>query len=81
MKPFKLTISVDGEGKSQLRIDGAGKAEVTKGQMIVYLAGELEKLEMEMVIDGVGKKMMQEAKKQMEGIRLVKNLPRNLKKQ
>ena len=81
MKPFKLTISVDGEGKSQLRIDGPGKNEVLKGQMIVYLAGELEKLEIEMTIDGVGKKLMEQAKKDMERIKLVKAMPPGLKKQ
>lgn len=79
MKPFKLIISVDKEGKSKLTIEGDGRKEVTEGQMIVYLAGELEKLELDIAISNIGKKVFELVKQQAQGIQLIKDLPPSMK--
>jgi hypothetical protein len=79
MKSFKLIVSVDEEGKSQLKVDGPGKEEVLKSQVITYLAAELEKYELNMTIDGVGKRVLEEMKKQTPGIQLIKDLPPSMK--
>ena len=44
------------------------------------LAGELEKFKLEMIMQDVFRKMMDEAKTQMEGIQIVKDIPQGLKK-
>ena len=79
MKPFRIIIDVDKDGKSKLVLGGQGKAEITQAQIVVYLAGELEKFELEIAIDNIEKKMMEKMKKQMQGIQLVKNLPLGMK--
>jgi hypothetical protein len=79
MKPFKLIVAVDGDGKSKFKIEGDGRRDVTKGQVITYLAGELEKFKLEMIMEDVLKKMINEAKAQVEGIQVVKNMPDKLK--
>lgn len=79
MKPFKLIISVDKDGKNTLTIDGSGKKEVTEGQIITYLAGELEKLELDIAINNIGKKVFELVKQQAQGIQLIKDLPPSMK--
>jgi hypothetical protein len=81
MKPFKLVITVDQDGKSKFKIEGDGRRDVNKGQIITYLAGELEKFKLEMVMEDVFLKMINEARTQVEGIQIVKNMPPTLKKQ
>jgi len=76
MKPFELIISVDKEGKGKLTIDGPGKNEVTQGQVITYLAGEIEKYELEITMTNVTKKLFDGLKKQaVPGIQIVKDIP------
>ena len=79
MKPFKLIISVDKDGKSVLTIDGVGRKEVTEGQIIGYLAGELEKLELDISINNVTKKILELMKQRDQEIQLIKDLPPHMK--
>lgn len=80
MKPFRLIIEVDSEGNSQLKIDSSNKKKITQGQIVQTLAGILEKVELGVAIDELHQRLIADAKKEMQGIQIVKDLPSKMKK-
>ena len=75
MKGFEILIMVSRDGKSHMKIQGEGKAEVTTNQILTYLSAELEKYELIVTVD----RTIKAVTKQMSNIQVVQDIPNKFK--